>query len=62
VLIPSANLKHLMLRHDVVEAVANEQFHVYAVETIDQGIEISPGVPAGRRNEHWLCCRRKRHA
>jgi predicted ATP-dependent protease len=51
VLIPSANLKHLMLRQDVVDVVANEQFHVYAVETIDQGIEILTGIPAGQRSE-----------
>jgi predicted ATP-dependent protease len=52
VLIPSSNVKHLMLRHDVVEAVAASQFHVYPVETIDQGIEILTGVPAGERDEH----------
>jgi predicted ATP-dependent protease len=50
VLIPASNVKHLMLRHDVVAAVAAGQFHVYAVETIDQGIEILTGVPAGERD------------
>lgn len=50
VLIPASNVKHLMLRHDVVEAVATGQFQVYAVETIDQGIELLTGVPAGERN------------
>jgi lon-related putative ATP-dependent protease len=49
VLIPTSNVKHLMLRHDIVDAVAAEQFHVYAVETIDQGIELLTGVPAGER-------------
>ena len=47
VLIPSANVKHLMLRGDVVEAAAQGKFHVYPVETVDQGIEILTGVPAG---------------
>jgi len=38
VLIPAANVKHLMLREDVVEAVAAGRFAIYAVETVDQGI------------------------
>ncbi|MCK6627623.1 MAG: AAA family ATPase [Anaerolineae bacterium] len=51
VLIPAANVKHLMLRQDVVEAVAAGQFHIYPVETVDQGIEILTGLPAGERDE-----------
>lgn len=51
VLIPATNVKHLMLRQDVIEAVRNGQFHVYPVETIDQGIEILTGIPAGERDE-----------
>jgi predicted ATP-dependent protease len=47
VLIPAANVKHLMLRQDVVEAVTEERFHLYAVEHVDQGIEILTGVPVG---------------
>ncbi|MFN8446358.1 MAG: ATP-binding protein [Caldilineaceae bacterium] len=50
VLIPVANAKHLMLRHDVVQAVADGQFHVYTVETIDQGITLLTGVAAGERD------------
>ncbi|HUI41775.1 MAG TPA: AAA family ATPase [Terriglobia bacterium] len=50
VLIPDSNVKHLMLRQDVVEAVAAGRFHVYAVATIDQGIEILTGLPAGERD------------
>lgn len=49
VLLPAANVKHLMLRQDVVEAVRRGQFHIWAVETADQGIEILTGVPAGER-------------
>jgi lon-related putative ATP-dependent protease len=47
VLIPAANVKHLMLRQDVVEACAAGRFQVIPVESIDQGIEILTGVPAG---------------
>jgi predicted ATP-dependent protease len=50
VLIPASNTKHLMLRRDVVEAVAAGKFHVYAVETIDQGMELLTGLPAGERD------------
>jgi predicted ATP-dependent protease len=51
VLIPVSNVKHLMLRQDVVDAVAAGQFHVYAVETIDQGIELLTGNGAGERDD-----------
>jgi predicted ATP-dependent protease len=54
VVIPAANVKHLMVRHDVVEAVRAGRFHVYAVETVDQGIEILTGVPAGERDGRGL--------
>ena len=50
VLIPIANVKHLMLRQDVVEAAAAGQFHIYAVTTIDEGIELLTGMPAGERD------------
>jgi len=46
VLIPEANVKHLMLREEVVEAVAQGRFAVYAVRSVDQGIELLTGVPA----------------
>lgn len=50
VLIPASNVRHLMLRHDVVAAVAAGRFHVHAVSTIDEGIEILTGLPAGSRD------------
>lgn len=50
VLIPVANVKHLMLRQDIVEAAAAGQFHIYPVTTIDEGIELLTGTPAGERN------------
>ncbi len=49
VLIPAANVAHLMLRHDVVEACAKGRFQIYPVETIDDGIELLTGRPAGQR-------------
>jgi predicted ATP-dependent protease len=51
VLIPVANVKHLMLRQDVVDAVANGQFAIYPVTTIEQGIELLTGMPAGEQQE-----------
>jgi lon-related putative ATP-dependent protease len=51
VLIPAANVKHLVLRQDVVEAVRQGQFAVYSIETIDQGIELLTGLTAGVRDE-----------
>ena len=49
VMIPAANVKHLMLRDDVVEACASGRFHVWAVEDVDQGIEVLTGFGAGAR-------------
>jgi predicted ATP-dependent protease len=47
VLIPAANVRHLVLRDDVVQAVREGKFHIYPIETIDQGIELLTGTPAG---------------
>jgi len=47
VLIPRANVKNLMLKKEVVDAVKKGQFHVYRVSTVEQGIEILTGVAAG---------------
>jgi Lon-like ATP-dependent protease len=49
VIVPAANVPHLMLREDVAEAVAAGRFHIYPVRTADEGIEILTGVPAGER-------------
>lgn len=51
VLIPHLNIHDLMLREDVVEAIKNGKFHLYAVKTIDQGIEILTGRKAGERQK-----------
>ncbi len=47
VLIPQSNVQHLMLSEEIVDAVRRGRFHVYPVETIDEGIEILTGVKAG---------------
>jgi len=51
VLIPESNVEHLMLRRDVVQAVESGQFHIYPVQTIDQGMEILTGLSAGEPDE-----------
>jgi len=51
VLIPEANVRHLMLRADVIEAVERGQFHVYPVDHVDQCLEILTGIPAGECDE-----------
>jgi len=48
-IIPRRNSKHLMLRDDIIEAVKEGEFSIWAVETIDQGIEILTGTEAGQR-------------
>jgi lon-related putative ATP-dependent protease len=48
VLIPAENVEELMLRDDVIAAVAQGQFHIYPVATIEQGIEILTGACAGK--------------
>jgi lon-related putative ATP-dependent protease len=49
VIIPARTTKHLALRRDVVEAVESGQFTVYAVNTLEEAIELLTGVPAGER-------------
>ncbi len=51
VIIPEANRQNLMLKPEVVAAVERGEFHVWSVTTIDQGIEILTGTPAGERQE-----------
>ncbi|MGD8504841.1 MAG: ATP-binding protein [Syntrophobacterales bacterium] len=51
VMIPDKNVKNLMLRHDVVQAVEKGKFHIYPVSTIEEGIEILTGMEAGERQE-----------
>jgi lon-related putative ATP-dependent protease len=54
VLIPQSNVRNLMLRQNVVEAVAAGQFAIYPIQTIDQGIEVLTGVAAGMADEDGI--------
>jgi len=54
VLIPGANVRHLMLREDVVEAAKAGQFHIYPVSHVDEAIELLTGVPAGAPDEQGV--------
>jgi predicted ATP-dependent protease len=48
-LIPKANVQHLMLRADVIDACREGKFAVYPVATIDEGVRLLTGRPAGER-------------
>ena len=52
VMIPKSNERHLMLHEDVVNAVNAGQFHIWSIETIEQGIEVLTGVKAGKRGKN----------
>ncbi len=49
VIIPIQNVKDLMLSEEVIEAVNNKQFHIYAITRVEEGIEILTGVKAGKK-------------
>jgi predicted ATP-dependent protease len=48
VLVPAANVKHLMLNRKVRNAVAEGKFNIYAITNIDEGIELLTGIPMGK--------------
>ena len=50
-MMPQLNVPELILRKDVVKAVAEGKFHIYPVKTIDEGIELLTGIPAGMADE-----------
>ena len=52
VMIPEANVRHLMLNSEVINAVRENKFAVWAVKTIDEGIELLTGVKAGRQKKN----------
>ena len=52
VIIPEANVDHLMLRQDVVRAAEQGSFHIYPIRTVDQGLELLTGLPAGEPDEN----------
>src|SRR5438445_236743 len=50
VMIPQSNVEDLMLREDVLDAVAAGQFHIWPVAKVEQGIDLLTGVAAGNKN------------
>lgn len=52
VVIPSSNVKHLMLRHDVVEAAEAGNFHIYAVKKVDEAIALLSNIDPGDCDDH----------
>jgi predicted ATP-dependent protease len=50
VMIPQSNVDDLMLREDVLEAVATGRFHIWPIARVEQGVELLMGIPAGSRN------------
>ena len=50
-MIPVQNIDNLQLSSEVVQAVKDKKFHIYAVSTIEEGIEVLTGVPAGRKDK-----------
>jgi len=52
VIIPESNIKHLMLKEEVVDLVKKNKFHIWAVSTIDEGIEILTGKKAGKKDKN----------
>lgn len=51
VMIPKTNERHLMLQEEVVEAVQAGKFHIWSIETAEQGIELLTGIAAGKRGK-----------
>jgi len=49
VIIPASNRPHLMLDEHVIDAVRDGRFHVWAVDSVDEGIELLTAMPAGER-------------
>ena len=52
VMIPVQNVDNLQLDDEIVDAVKNNLFHIYAVSTIEEGIEVLTGVPAGKKDKN----------
>ena len=53
VMIPSSNVKNLVLRKDVIQAIEKKQFHLFSVKTIEEGIEVLTGVKAGEPDSNY---------
>ena len=52
VIIPKQNVRNLHLSDEIIESVRKGKFHIYSVSTIDEGIEILTGVPAGKKDKN----------
>ena len=52
VMIPVQNVDNLQLSDEVIQAVKNKKFHIYSVSTIEEGIEVLTGVPAGKKDKN----------
>jgi len=51
VMIPIQNVDNLQLSDEIIDAVKNQKFHIYSVSTIEEGIEVLTGVPAGKKDK-----------
>ncbi|MCC5910479.1 MAG: AAA family ATPase [Clostridiaceae bacterium] len=52
VIIPKQNIKNLMLKQEVIQAVKENKFHIYAIQHVEEGIEILTGIAAGEKDEN----------
>ena len=52
IMMPYQNIKNLNLCDEVIKAVQDGMFHIYAIKTVDEGIELLTGVPAGKKNKN----------
>jgi predicted ATP-dependent protease len=52
VIIPFQNIRNLMLRQEVLDAVKENKFHIYAIKNVEEGIEILTGIKAGKKNKN----------
>ena len=50
VIVPRANVRHLMVKEEVVAAISEQQFHLWAVETVDEAVQLLTGIEAGERD------------
>jgi ATP-dependent Lon protease len=52
-MIPHQNVGDLLLRKDVIKAVEGKKFYIYSIKTVDEGIELLSGLPAGEKKADW---------
>ena len=52
IIMPVQNIRNLHLSDEIIEDVKQGNFHIYAINTIDEGIEILTGVPSGKKNKN----------